>query len=32
MKPEDILSLGEFESIAPEHMSPMALAYVSGRC
>jgi 4-hydroxymandelate oxidase len=30
MKPEDILSLSEFESIAPDHMSPMALAYVSG--
>jgi 4-hydroxymandelate oxidase len=30
MKPEDILSLIEFESIAPEHMSPMALSYVSG--
>jgi len=30
MKPEEILSLAEFESIAPEQMSPMALAYVSG--
>ena len=30
MKPEDLLSLSEFEAIAPEHMSPMALSYVSG--
>ncbi|HYX54112.1 MAG TPA: alpha-hydroxy-acid oxidizing protein, partial [Candidatus Limnocylindrales bacterium] len=30
MKLEELITLGDFEVAAPQHMSPMAHAYVSG--
>jgi len=30
MKIEELITLSDFETVAPQHMSPMAHAYVSG--